>query len=70
MSTTANYVDAVREIAAGNKPTKVYAGMPKEDRDRLKEEKIRELQQEMEAAVTEARDIKDQGQFTSIQGHM
>ena len=38
MSAT-NYVDAVRDIAAGKKPTKVYAGMPKEERDRLKEEK-------------------------------
>ena len=39
MMSNTNYVDAVRDLAAGKKPTKAYAGMPKEDREKLKEEK-------------------------------
>ena len=50
---TANYVDAVREIAAGKKPTKVYAGMPEEEKQRLKEEKKAEKWAAKEAAKAE-----------------
>ena len=56
---TANYVDAVREIAAGKKPTKVYAGMPKEDRDRLKEEKKAEKLAAKEQAKAEKLALKE-----------
>lgn len=63
---TANYVDAVREIAAGKKPTKVYAGMPKEDRDRLKEEKKAEklaVKEEANAEKARAKEAEKQAKI-------
>lgn len=60
---TANYVDAVREMAAGKKPTKVYAGMPKEDRERLKEEKKAEklaVKEEAKAEKARAKEAEKQ----------
>ena len=63
---TANYVDAVREMAAGKKPTKVYAGMPKEDRERLKEEKKAEklaVKEEAKAEKARAKEAEKQAKI-------